>query len=149
MNNKSIIAIVIVLLAILALALAYSFSETDDSTNKTAITVSSEGPVPLSSIIEDIKTGDYYDGYDNETVAWMESLGNKQVFVADGAFVVMDSWDARKIPSQYVCDAYIDEFIECKVLENHSLGDVEFPRDVLLVKDVDYLGQEIHYLQGS
>ena len=149
MNNKSIIAIVIVLLAILALALAYSFSETDDSTNKAAITVSSEGPVPLSSIIEDIKTGDYYDGYDNETVAWMESLGNKQVFVADGAFVVMDSWDARKIPSQYVCDAYIDEFIECKVLENHSLGDVEFPRDVLLVKDVDYLGQEIHYLQGS
>ena len=148
MNNKSIFAIVIVLLAILALALVYSYSETDDSA-KTAITVSSEGPFPLSELIEDIKTADYYKGYDNETVVWMESLGNKQVFVADDAFVVMDSWDARKIPSQYVCDAYIDEFIECKVLENHSLGDVEFPRDVLLVKDVDYLGQEIHYLQGS
>ena len=148
MNNKSIFAIVIVLLAILALALVYSYSETDDST-KTAITVSSEGPIPLSDIIEDIKTADYYEGYDNETVAWMESLGNKQVFVADDAFVVMDSWDAKKIPSQYVCDAYIDEFIECKVLENHTIGDVKYPKDVLLVKNVDYLGQEIHFLQGS
>ena len=149
MNNKSIFAIVIVLLAILALALVYSMDETNDSTNKTAITVSSEGPIPLSDIIEDIKTADYYEGYDNETVAWMESLGNKQVFVADDAFVVMDSWDAKKIPSQYVCDAYIDEFIECKVLENHTLGDVKYPKDVLLVKNVDYLGQEIHFLQGS
>ena len=148
MNNKSIFAIVIVLLAILALALVYSYSETDDST-KTAITVSSEGPFPLSELIDDIKTADYYEGYDNETVAWMESLGNKQVFVADDAFVVMDSWDARKIPSQYVCDAYIDEFIECNILENHSLGDVDYPKDVLLVKDVDYLGQEVHDLQGS
>ena len=148
MNNKSIIAIVILLLAILSLVLIYSFTEIDDST-KTPITVSSEGPIALAAIVEDIKTRDYYKGYDIETVAWMESLGNKQVFVADDAFVVMDSWDARKIPSQYVCDAYIDEFIECKVLENRSIGDVEFSRDVLLVKDVDYLGQEMHYLQGS
>ena len=147
MNNKSIIALVILLLAILSLVLVYSFNEADDSP-KTAITVSSEGPVPLSGIIDDIKTADYYEGYDNETVAWMESLGNK-VFAADDAFVVMDSWDARKIPTQYVCDAYIDEFIECHVVENHSIGDVKYPRDVLLVKDVDYLGQEMHDLQGS
>lgn len=148
MNNKSIIAIVILLLAILSLVLVFSFTETDDST-KTAITVSSEGPVPLSGIIDDIKTADYYEGYDNETIAWMESLGNKKVFLADDAFVVMNSWDARKIPTQYVCDAYIDEFIECHVVENHSIGDVKYPRDVLLVKDVDYLGQEMHDLQGS
>ncbi|MBR4446863.1 hypothetical protein [Methanobrevibacter sp.] len=146
--NKSIIVIIIILLAILSLVLVYSFDEGDDS-NKTSLTVSSEGPIPLSSIIQDIKTGDYYKGYDNETLVWMESLGNKQVFVAADAFVVMDSWDAKKIPSQYVCDAYIDEFIECKVLENHSIGDVEYPKDVLLVKDVDYLGQEVHDLQGS
>ncbi len=148
MNNKSIIAIVILLLAILSLVFVYSFNEADDS-NKTAITVSSEGPIPLSEIIDDIKTADYYKGYDNETVAWMESLGNKKVFVAPDAFVVMNSWDARKIPTQYICDAYIDEFIECRVLENHTIGDVKYPKDVLLVKDVDYLGQEMHDLQGS
>lgn len=146
--NRGIIAIVILFLVILSLVLVYSFGEIDDST-KTSLTVSSEGPIPLSDIIQDIKTADYYRGYDNETLAWMESLGNKEVFVADGAFVVMDSWDAKKIPSQYVCDAYIDEFIECKVLENHSIGNVKYPKDVLLVKNVDYLGQEIHDLQGS
>ena len=146
--NKGIIAIVILLLAILSLVLVYSFDESNDST-KTSLTVSSEGPILLSDIIQDIKTADYYKGYDNETLAWMESLGNKQVFVADDAFVVMDSWDAKKIPSQYVCDAYIEEFIECNVLENHSIGNVEYPKDVLLVKNVDYLGQEVHDLQGS
>ena len=148
MNNKSIIAIVILLLAILSLVFVYSFSESDDSP-KTDLTVSSEGPIPLSDIIQDIKTADYYKGYDNETVAWMESLGDKQVFVGNGTIVVMDSWDAKKIPSEYVCDVYIEDFIECHVLENHSIGNVKYPKDVLLVKDVDYLGQEVHDLQGS
>jgi hypothetical protein len=148
MNNKSIIAIVILLLAILSLVFVYSFSESDDSP-KTDLTVYSEGPIPLSDIIQDIKTADYYNGYDNETLAWMESLGDKQVFSGNGTLVVMDSWDAKKIPSEYVCDVYIEEFIECHVLENHSIGDVKYPKDVLLVKDVDYLGQEVHDLQGS
>ena len=148
MNDKVVIAIVILLAVILSLFLIYSFTESEDLP-KTSITVSSEGPIQLSDIIDDIKTGQYYEGYDNQTLAWMESLGNKEVFVADGAFVVMDSGDAKKIPSQYVCDAYIEEFIECKVLENHSLGDVKYPKDVLLVRDVDYLGQEVHDLQGS
>ncbi len=148
MMNKSIIAVVILLLAILSLVFVYSFSESDDSP-KTDLTVYSEGPIPLSDIIQDIKTADYYKGYDNETLAWMESLGDKQVFSGNGTFVVMDSWDAKKIPSQYVCDVYIEEFIECHVLENHSIGDVKYPKDVLLVKDVDYLGQEVHDLQGS
>ena len=148
MNNKTIVAIIIILLAILSLVLVYSFSESDDSA-KTSITVYSEGPISLHDVIQDIKTGEYYKGYDNETVAWMESLGDMQVFVSNDSFVVMNSWDANKIPSQYVCDAYIEEFIECRVLENHSIGDVEYPRDVLLVKDVDYLGQQVHGLQGS
>ena len=148
MMNKSIIAVVILLLAILSLVFVYSFSESDDSP-KTDLTVYSEGPIPLSDIIQDIKTADYYKGYDNETLAWMESLGDKQVFAGNGTLVVMDSWDAKKIPSEYVCDVYIEEFIECHVLENHSIGDVKYPKDVLLVKDVDYLGQEVHDLQGS
>ena len=131
MNNKSIIAVVILLLSVLSLVLVYSFEETDDST-KTPITVYSEGPIPLTEIIKDIKTAEYYEGYDNETLAWMESLGNKQVFVSDDAFVVMN-----------------EEFIECNVLENHSIGNVKYPKDVLLVEDVDYLGQEVHDLQGS
>lgn len=149
MKNKGIIAIVILLVAILSLVFAYSISEVDNSTNRTELTVYSEGPIELSEIIDDIKTGQYYKGYDNETVKWMESLGNKKVFVSNDSFVVMSAGDAGKLRSEYVCDAYIEEFIECTVLENHSIGNVEYPKDVLLVKDVKYLGEEIHDLQGS
>ena len=149
MKGKGIILIVILLLAILALVFVYSIDETNDSVNKTELTVSSEGPIELSAIINDIKTGSYYKGYDNETVRWMESLGSKKVFVSKDSFVVMSTIDAGKLRSEYVCDAYIEEFIECNVVENHTLGDVKHPRDVLLVKDVKYLGEEIHNLQGS
>lgn len=149
MKNKAIFAVAILLLAILSLVFVYSVDESDNSANKTELTVSSEGPMDLVSIVSDIKTSDHYKGYDNETLVWMESLGNKKVFSGNGTFVVMDSGDAGKLRSQYVTDAYIDEFIECTVLENHSLGDVEYPRDVLLVKDVRYLGEEIHYTWGS
>lgn len=149
MKSKGIVVIVILLLAILALVFVYSIDESHSLDNKTELTVSSEGPIELSAIINDIKTGSYYKGYDNETVKWMESLGSKKVFVSNDSFVVMSSIDAGKLRSEYVCDAYIVEFIECNVVENHTLGDVKYPRDVLLVKDVRYLGEEIHYLQGS
>ncbi len=149
MKSKGIIAVVILLLAILSLVSVYSVDEINNSDNKTELTVSSEGPIDLSAIIDDIKTGSYYKGYDNETVKWMESLGNKKVFVSNHSFVVMSSTDASKLRSEYVCDAYIEEFIECEIVENHTLGDIKYPKDVLLVKDVRYLGEEIHYLQGS
>lgn len=147
--NKSIIAIVILLLAILSLVLICSVNETDDSTNRTQLTVYSEGPVSLSAIVHDVKTESYYKGYDNETLAWMESLGDKQVFLGNCTFVVMSSYDAGKLHSEYVCDAYIEEFFECDVIETHSLGDIEFPREVIFVKNVKYLGEEVHGLAGS
>lgn len=149
MKDKSVIAIVILLLAILSLVLVYSFDENTDSGNRTVLEVYSEGPMPLSEIVNDIKTAEYYVGYNTETLSWMESLGDKQVFSGEGIIAVMDKADADKLHSEYVCDAYIVESMECNVLENHSLGDVMYPRDVLLVKDVKYLGEEIHYLQGS
>lgn len=149
MKSKGVVAIAILLLVVLSLVFVYSIDEKSDLSNMTELEVSSEGPIPLSEIINDVRTAEYYDGYDNETLAWMESLGNKQVFSGDGILVVMDSSDAGKLRSEYVCDAYITESMECNVLENHSLGDIKYPRDVLLVNDVKYLGEEIHYLQGS
>lgn len=149
MKDKSVAAMVILLLAILSLVFVYSVDVTSDSGNKTELEVYSEGPIPLSTIISDIRTAEYYDGYDAETVAWMESLGSKEVFSGNGTLVVMDKQDASKMRSEYVCDAYIVETMECNVLENHSLGDIKYPRDVLLVKDVKYIGEEIHYLAGS
>lgn len=148
MNNKIIIVFVILLIAILALVSVYT-DDSVDSTNKTKLVVYSEGPVPLSDIIEDVKNGSYYEGYDNETLAWMESLGDKQVFPGNGTFVVMSNYDAGKIHSEYACDAIIEESFECDVIGNHSLGDVEYPKDVILVKNVEYLGEVVHSVYSS
>lgn len=147
--SKNIIAMIILLLAVVSLGSVCSVGENPYSGNLTELKVYSEGPIDLSVIIQDVKSGKYYEGYDNETLAWMESLANKQVFSGDGILVVMDRAEASKLRSEYVCDAYIVESMECRVLENHSLGDINYPRDVLLVSDVKYIGEEIHYLQGG
>ena len=75
----------------------------------------------------------------------MESLGNKYVYSSGDEYVIMDKWDADKIPSAYVCDAYFCEIFSCNVLENHSLGNVKYPKDVLLVNNVEYISEEVHY----
>ena len=147
--DKSIIAIVILLLAIILLIFAYSTNETKELSNKTELKVYSEGPIPLSKLIGEIKSEEYYEGHDNETLAWMESLGSKQVFMGKDIIVLMDFTDASKLNSEYVTDAYILEIINCNVVENRSLGNIDYPKDVLLFKNVDYISNETHYLQGS
>ena len=147
MNKKLLIPIVIVLVIVLGIVLSYFIYEAPitDEGNKTTLNVSSEGPYELYLIIQDIKTGSYYEGYDNETLEWMESLGGKKVFFSSDEIVIMDSGDAMKIPSVFATDVSIHEIFECNVIENHTLGDVEYPRDVLLVNDVSYIGEDITY----
>lgn len=145
MDNKITLLIVIVLVAVLGIVVLYASDNPTGSGNQTILNVSSEGPIELSKIIVDIKTNEYYRGYDNETVRWMESLGDKYVWFGSDELVVMDKWDSDKIPTQYVCDAYFNEIFSCNVLEKHSLGDIKYPKDVLLVNDVEYISEEIHY----
>ena len=141
--NRSLIAIVIVLVAILGIFSLYAIDHSSDDLNKTTLNVSSEGPLELSNVIEDIKTHDYYKGYDNETVEWMETLGNKYVWFSSEEIVIMDKWDSDKIPSQYVCDASFYEIFSCNVVEKHPLGNTPYPKDVVLVKNVEYIGENV------
>lgn len=134
------------LVVILGAALLHAGDNSAD-VNKMTLNVSSEGPIELSELIEDIKTHDYYKGYDNETVEWMESLGNKYAWFSSEEIVIMDKWDSDKIPSQYVCDASFYEIFSCNVLEKHPLGDVQYPKDVLLVKNVEYIGENVVYYE--
>ena len=145
MNSKITVLIVIVLVAVLGIVVLFASDNPADSGNRTILNVSSEGPVELSKIILDIKNNEFYRGYDNETVRWMESLGDKYVWFASDELVIMDKWDADKIPTQYVCDAYFNEIFSCNVLEKHSLGGIKYPKDVLLVNDVEYICEEVHY----
>lgn len=143
--NKSVIAIIVVLVAVLGIALLHAGDDSSNDGNRTTLNVSSEGPIELSKVINEIKTHEYYRGYDNETVQWMESLGNKYVWFSLDEIVIMDKWDSDKIPSQYVCDASFNEIFSCNIVEKHSLGDIKYQRDVLFVKNVEYIGEETVY----
>ncbi|WP_296869826.1 hypothetical protein [uncultured Methanobrevibacter sp.] len=152
MKKNHMISIAIVFLILFgALAFLSTSPRDGDATNaiihNATLNVSSEGPIELSKIIDDIKTADYYKGYDNETVKWMESLGNKYVFVSEDAFVVMDKSDSDKIPSIYACDVIFNEIFSCDILENHTLGNVKYPKDVLYVENVKYIREEAFYFE--
>ena len=48
-----------------------------------------------------------------------------------------------------VTDAYITQTFSCNILENRTLVDANHTVYVLHVDNVEYLGQEIHFLQGA
>lgn len=144
MGNKTIIAIVAVLVVILALISIYNVNEAPkDDFQDEELAVYSEGPMNLRDIIEDIETSPYYKGYDNDTLNWMKSLGQKEVFSGNGTFVIMDASDAKKIPSVYATDVIIIEHFRGDIVEKHSLGTGKYSKEVLLVKNVEYLNEEI------
>lgn len=146
--DKSLIAVVVVLVAVLGIALLHAGDSPSDSAEKKTLNVSSAGPFKLSELVKDIKTNEIYEGYDNETVKWMESLGEKYVWSSSDGYVIMDSkWDSDKIPSIYACDVDLYEIFSCDVLESHSLGNVKYQKDVLLVKNVEYIGEDSHYYE--
>ena len=149
--EKRVLAMLIGLIIVLAavFAIAVSYQAEIDSKDKVILNASTEGPLSLESVVEDIKKYSYYEGYDNETLEWMESLGSKSVFHSEGAIIVMDSQDARKLHSEYVTDAYITQTFSCNILENRTLVDANHTVYVLYVDNVEYLGQEIHFLQGA
>lgn len=139
--DKTTVMLLIVLVAFLGISL--TFAGENPSDNETTLNVSSEGSCELSKLVNDIRTKDYYAGYDNETLSWMESLGSKYVWFSDDEIVIMDWWDSNKIPSVSVCDGYAQEIFSCTILENRSLGNMNNSKDVLLVKNVEYIKEEI------
>ncbi len=148
MVKKSNVLILIILLVVLSIVFAYSFGENqgNDSSDVKRLAVSS-GMYKLTDFIGDVENKSYYAGYDNETLGWMKSLGDKSVFNGNGFIVIMDSHDAAKLKCEDVTDVYIEQYFDCVILENHSLGNVKHPRDVLLVKNVKYVGENITDLQ--
>lgn len=149
--EKRFIGILVALIIVLAVvfAVAVSYQSEEDSKDKVILNASTEGPLTLESVVENIKKHPYYEGYDNETLEWMESLGSKSVFYSTGSIIVMDSRDAGKLHSEYVTDAYIVQTFSCNIIENRTLVDTNHTFYVLYVDNVEYLGEEIHFLQGA
>lgn len=148
MKDKVMIAVIVMLVVVLGIVLVFtSNSDANDVTmaNNTTFNVSSGGPIKLSALVEKIKTEEWYRGHDNETVKWMESLGDKYAWFSKDCYVIMDKADSDKIPSIYATDVDFWEIFSADVLENHSLGNIENPRDIVLVKNVKYIGEDAYY----
>ena len=138
------IAIIIVLAALFVLIVAY-IGDNTDVTNNSGETMQfnvSSGPSELSNVINRIKTSPDYKGYDVETIKWMESLGNKRVFIGSDAIVIMDNADAMNIPEDPgITDVYVYNHFTANVIESHGLGN-KYPT-VYYVKNVKFIEQEI------
>lgn len=144
MSKKFIVSVVAVLAVILALVMFYAVVEdSGDDFGSVEMELYSGFPMKLADIIDDVETGSYYEGYDNDTLTWMKSLGDKYVLNGNGTFVVMDFSDVNKIPNEDATDVIIINHIKCDVLEKHSLGNVKYPKEVILVKNIEFLNQEI------
>ena len=119
-----------------AFAVAVSYQSESDSAETVVLNASTEGPLTLKSVIDDIKEYSYYEGYDEETLRWMESLGSKSVFPSSGSIIIMDGYDAGKLHSEYLTDAYIVQNFSCNIKENRTLLDGNYTVNVFYVEDV-------------
>lgn len=142
--NKKWILIVIVLVALSLLAVAYMGykpGETNSACEMKSFNVSL-GSYELSEFINNVKTQPNYEGYDVETVKWMESLGNKRVFTGNDSIVIMDGADASKLPrAPDITDVYIYNHFTAEVVESHDLGNNQ--PTVYRVQNVNFTNQEI------
>lgn len=144
MDKKFIVIIVVILAMILALFSLYILDDAFDSNSESVeLEVYSGFPIKLTDIIRDVETGSYYEDYDNYTLNWMKSLGDKYVFRGNGTFLVMDLNDANKLPNEDVTDVVIINHIKCNVLDKRSLGNVKYSKEIILVNNVEFLNQEI------
>ena len=143
MENKLIIILVVVLVALLAVFLVFADDNPSNVGSKRTFNVSS-GAINVHVLVDDIRTFDSYEGYDNKTVEWMEALGDKYAFVSSDEIVIMGSWDAHKIPDTSVCDADCYEIFSADVIENRSLGsNLNNTKNVVFVKNVDHIKEQI------
>ncbi|MBQ9025696.1 MAG: hypothetical protein IJ104_04865 [Methanobrevibacter sp.] len=143
--KKIIIGIIIILIVILGICLAYMGDFSDDADRVTL--TASGSPYELSKIIEEIESDPYYDGYDNETLEWMKSLGSKYVYISLNEIIIMDHSDASKLRTEDATDVDIEDTFSCKIVENHTLGNIEPHKDVMYVKDVKFIKENITYYE--
>lgn len=139
---KWTIPLVILLVAILALVALNIDGETIDESGKTMTFNVTSGSSNLSNFINTVKTSPYYNGYDTETVNWMESLGEKRVFFSNDSIVIISISEAGKIPPDPgITDVYVHDIFTAKVIESHRLCKM-YPT-VYLVDEVKFKNQEI------
>lgn len=165
MNNKYFLGIIIIIIAVLAVIFAFSLdyqtnylngsSNGSVNTNENSsfnqsnnglqtnvqLTISAEQSFPMEKIAEEIKTHPAYEGYDEDTLKWLETFNGSIMFTSKDYFVVMDKNDAEKLPTSFVNDAFIYDDFTCDIIEKRSLG--KDLKDIIYVKNVKFENQRI------
>lgn len=117
--------------------------------NRTEITLYSNRPVNLNQFINEIVSEEYFEGYNMDTLLWMQSLKQKEVFVSGDSYILMNRKDAEKIRTTYITDIATTDtsyeyYIDCSIIENRSLGGRSMA-DIIVVENVKYLGNRTFY----
>ena len=137
-----LIGIVVILIAVLGCVyLSYLISETPC---ETTIEVCVDSPIPLNVFVNEIKTHPYFEGYDNDTLTWLESLNqNYVVFSSNDSYYIMSQSDADRLPIEYATDVSITDICSCNIVDQKALGNNL--RNVVLVENVQFKEQRIEY----
>ena len=139
------ICIVIILVAVLGcLYISYLVSESPGG-EKTTIEICVDSPINMSVFVNEIKNHPYFEGHDNDTLMWLESFSDDyMVFSSNGSYYVMSPADATKLPMESATDVSIYDICDCEIVSQNNLG--SNLSDVILVKNVEFKEQNIHYL---
>lgn len=137
-----LIGIVVILIAVLGCVyLSYLISETPC---ETTIEVYVDSPITLDVFVNEIKTHPYFEGYDNDTLTWLESLNqNYVVFSSNNSYYIMSQSDADRLPIEYATDVSITDICSCNIVNQKALGNNL--RNVVLVENVQFKEQRIEY----
>ena len=135
------IGIIVIIIVILScIFLGYTFSE--HSSDKTTIEVYDDGYVNMSVFVNEIKTHDYFRGYDNDTLTWLESIDDDYIVLSSNeSYYIMSPEDANMIPFEFATDVSIQDTLECEIIDQKSLGSTI--RDVCLVKNVEFISKKV------
>lgn len=137
------ICIVIILIAVLGCVIL-SYLNSEALAERTTITICVDSPITVETFIDEIKNHPYFEGYDNETLTWLESIpANYIVFSSNESYYIMSSADENDLPIEYATDVSIYDVCDCVIVDERPLG--SNLRDVVLVKDVKFKEQIVHY----
>lgn len=119
--------------------------------NRTEITLYSNRPINLNQLTNEIINKKYFEGYDTDTLLWMQSLKQSEVFPSNNSYILMNKKDASKIKTTYTTDiastdTYNEYYIDCHILEKRFLGG-KSTADIIVVEDVKYHGNRTFYFE--
>lgn len=123
--------------------LSYLISEPP---GETTIEIYVDSPITLDVFVKEIKTHPYFEGYDNDTLTWLESLNqNYIVFSSNNSYYIMSQSDANMLPIEYATDVSITDICSCNIVDQKALGNNL--RNVVLVENVQFKEQRIEYFE--